>query len=270
MAIGYSLHIGINRVDESVYHSKYDTLTTPENDANYYHSLASSKGYVAELLRSQEAKADDFINRLKSYALDMIEGDRLFISYSGHGTRVPDLDGDEESGKDQAMVFYDRLLIDDELKKCWSRFNSGVKIFMLTDSCYNGTVSRYLIALKNLERNDPAIFETMKQEKSKLLGDFRRSLTEEVTAPGELLPAASCALIHIAAAQDDQQAEQGEGSTSDFTTSVKDLVEQGFQGSYKEFFNNMVTRMPFWQKPNWDTLAGVTDTDFENSPFLAI
>lgn len=61
MAIGYSLNIGINRVDESVYHSKYDTLTIPENDANYYHSLAGSKGYVAELLRSQEAKADDFI-----------------------------------------------------------------------------------------------------------------------------------------------------------------------------------------------------------------
>lgn len=66
----------------------------------------------------------------------------LIIHYSGHGTSIKDVDGDEASGQDQAIVPLDYaragFISDDEL------FNTiqGAKcrVLMFFDSCHSGTV----------------------------------------------------------------------------------------------------------------------------------
>ena len=47
----------------------------------------------------------------------MQAGDRLFFHFSGHGSTIPDDDGDEVSGLDQCLVPLDaaRPIRDDEL-----------------------------------------------------------------------------------------------------------------------------------------------------------
>jgi hypothetical protein len=87
----------------------------------------------------KDATSNNLLDNLKDYSNRLQSGDFCFISYSGHGTRVKDLNGDETDGFDEALVLYDKLFIDDEFQLCWAKFNQGFKIFFINDSCYNGT-----------------------------------------------------------------------------------------------------------------------------------
>ena len=67
----------------------------------------------------------------------------FLLTYSGHGSQVPDKNGDEtEDGYDETWVLYDRQLVDDELYALWSKFAAGVRIVVLSDSCHSGTAIR--------------------------------------------------------------------------------------------------------------------------------
>lgn len=78
----------------------------------------------------------------------------IFV-YSGHGTRVPDLDGDEarqHSGTtyDQAIVpvDYNRagFIIDDELGAIYSTFPPASRVIAHLDSCFSAKSERGLLA----------------------------------------------------------------------------------------------------------------------------
>lgn len=86
-------------------------------------------------------------------------GDRVFLAYSGHGTRVPDASGDEQKdGMDEALAAYDvrprepvrkgkpvipesGYILDDEISR-WIADLHGRQVVMLFDSCHSGTISR--------------------------------------------------------------------------------------------------------------------------------
>jgi len=71
-------------------------------------------------------------------------GDTLMFHYSGHGSQVPDLNGDEEDGYDETICPIDFMtngqIIDDEIHEIISKVPAGVKFFMLSDSCHSGTI----------------------------------------------------------------------------------------------------------------------------------
>lgn len=75
-------------------------------------------------------------------------GEKLFLHYSGHGSQVPDLNGDEEDGKDETLVPIDfdwehpeTHITDDELRKVFNKLPSGVELTVLFDCCHSGTLS---------------------------------------------------------------------------------------------------------------------------------
>lgn len=72
-------------------------------------------------------------------------GDSLFFHYSGHGTRVPDLDGDEADGFDEAIVPLDfktaDMLIDDVVNvELVSKLCRGCRMTIIMDCCHSGSV----------------------------------------------------------------------------------------------------------------------------------
>ena len=70
-------------------------------------------------------------------------GDIFFVTYSGHGGQVPDLnDEDETDGSDETWLAYDRQIVDDELYELWAKFKPGVRILVLSDSCHSGSVNK--------------------------------------------------------------------------------------------------------------------------------
>ncbi len=75
-------------------------------------------------------------------------GDRVLFYYSGHGSILPDNDGDELDDKhDETIVAYDAnrqgmgQIRDDQFSR-WIADLAGRRIVMIFDSCHSGTISR--------------------------------------------------------------------------------------------------------------------------------
>jgi hypothetical protein len=75
-------------------------------------------------------------------------GDIAVLTFSGHGTYVPDKDNDEEDSYDEALCAHDimnkQFLTDDELWSIFKKKKRGSKIIFISDSCHSGTVARDL------------------------------------------------------------------------------------------------------------------------------
>lgn len=75
-------------------------------------------------------------------------GDRIFLYYSGHGSYLPDDDGDEKGDQyDETIVPFDATLrgngmIRDDQFARWIADLEGRRIVMIFDSCHSGTISR--------------------------------------------------------------------------------------------------------------------------------
>ncbi|CAD7951979.1 unnamed protein product [Amoebophrya sp. A25] len=78
-----------------------------------------------------------------------VSGDVFIFFYSGHGLNVPDKDGDEADGEDEAFATPDRegdlteddVFIDDDFARLLERsIPAGVKILVITDCCHSGSI----------------------------------------------------------------------------------------------------------------------------------
>ncbi|RJE21388.1 hypothetical protein PHISCL_06258 [Aspergillus sclerotialis] len=70
--------------------------------------------------------------------------DSLFIHFSGHGGRTPDLDGDEDDGYDDVIYPVDYRvaghIVDDDMHAIMVRpLRPGVRLTAIFDSCHSGT-----------------------------------------------------------------------------------------------------------------------------------
>jgi len=79
--------------------------------------------------------------------------DHLVFSFSSHGTRVPDRDGDEPDRTDEALAAYDirqdgdnwaaeTIIVDDELQLLFADVPDGVLVEVFLDTCHSGTALR--------------------------------------------------------------------------------------------------------------------------------
>jgi hypothetical protein len=139
---GISLHIGLNRIDTSMYPPGIPVLSGCVNDAKDMKAIAERNGYAASTLFDLEATADAVTARIRDAADRLRDGDIFFLTYSGHGGQFDDPTGEEADGRDETWVLADRQVLDDELAALWTRFRAGVRIFVLSDSCHSGTVVR--------------------------------------------------------------------------------------------------------------------------------
>lgn len=115
-------------------------------DANDWTALLRGQGYeVAQVLDSDATKST-----VVSYLRGMVDaarfGDRIVATYSGHGSWMPDADGDEADRRDECLVLHDfrtgGLLTDDELNAIFAARRFGVRVVVISDSCHSGTLHR--------------------------------------------------------------------------------------------------------------------------------
>lgn len=147
-----SIHIGLNYVDPNAYGGWDGELAGCINDARDMQAIAESLGYTSTRLIDSEATSHRVISEIGQVADELAGGDILFLSYSGHGGQVDDVNGDEEDIYDETWCLWDRELVDDELYCLWSRFRPGVRIVVLSDSCHSGTAVRMLRTVEDLSR----------------------------------------------------------------------------------------------------------------------
>lgn len=114
------------------------------NDAEDWALLLSGLGY--NCMTMTEVTKDAFLAALSDLVAQTGWGDRLVLTYSGHGTWIPDSSGDESDGRDEAIVMTDYqhggIVTDDELQRVFSTKRSGAGILVLSDSCFSGTVNK--------------------------------------------------------------------------------------------------------------------------------
>ena len=154
---GRALLVGINRYQQPW------VPPTPgaEEDATETSKFIKEKyGFLdseIQVLLGKEATAANIVQEFRRWLIEGTEpGDRVFFLYSGHGSRVPDDNGDEEDGYDEVLAPYDVNLPDDP-KLQGTTFDhiirddligqliaqlSGRHVVMVFDSCHSGTISR--------------------------------------------------------------------------------------------------------------------------------
>jgi hypothetical protein len=268
----YSLHIGLNTVDSTKFEGKYDKLNNAEHDANYFTEYAQSRGFETSKLIGKQATSSSFFSEITRIKNKMNEKDLLFLSFSGHGTRVKDLNSDEEEGDgyDEALVFFDRIVIDDELRNIWESFRANSRIFFLTDSCYNGKVSRLFELWSNNFSTDLSkrIFRGVDIENSEI--DILNNI--EFYSGIKLFHNSNnndeYSLIHIASCQNNQLADDGDeaNKTSYFTEVFKEVIDkEKFSGTYRKLYEKLSDNMPPWQSPDWDNHNESQPNNFETT-----
>jgi hypothetical protein len=73
-----------------------------------------------------------------------LPGDIIYVHYSGHGSYVPDVHGDEVDGYDETLYLYDGNLLDDELNAICKTIPLGVHVSFGMDCCFSGSNTRLL------------------------------------------------------------------------------------------------------------------------------
>lgn len=279
MAKGISIHIGLNTVDPAHYNGWDGQLQACEYDAKDMQAIAEGKGFESTIMLSKEATAEAVTEAIQQAAGELDKGDLLFLTYSGHGGQVPDTNSDEKGdGNDETWVLYDRQLVDDELFSLWAGFDPGVRIFVLSDSCHSGTVTRDLFDALVPQIVEKGMVDTPEPRTKDLPRDVQdatyranedlyRQIQSSNKSGGEVDVSAS--VILISGCQDNQLSLDGDRNGL-FTQTLLGVWDDGsWEGGHRRFWTAIEAKMPPTQSPNFFR-TGVPDRAFQRQTPLTI
>lgn len=271
---GYSLHIGLNSVNPSHYGGWSGPLKACEADANDMQKIAQSQGYtkITKLLTAQGTRAG-VINTLNSYATKLVAGDILFVSYSGHGGQIPDYSGEEADNKDETWCLYDGQMTDDELKLQWNKFAKGVRIFVLSDSCHSGTVTRDAL-VREAAKNNLGTPRAMPSEIALKTYRDNKATYDKIQAAVAtsgiqyVLPSDVHPNVRLISGCQDNQVSYDGTFNGLFTANLLKAWNNGaFVGNYTQFFSKIMTFMPSYQSPNHYVIGNTVSGFGQEKPF---
>ena len=261
MAVGISLHIGLNRVDPDQYEGWDGQLSACEADARDMAALAKKQGFKSTtLLLTKAATAEAVSNAILGAAKALKSGDLFFLTYSGHGGQVDDTNGDEKDRMDETWVCYDRQFIDDELYELWGKFKSGVRIIVLSDSCHSGTVLRNIPAFISGGPRIRAMPTAVARKVQKAHAKLYKKIQDE--HPAAETTKVNASVLLISGCMDNQTSRDG-ARNGLFTGTLKKVWNGGkFKGGYRKLRDMVVSKMPPDQTPNY-YFVGDTNPKFE-------
>jgi metacaspase-1 len=278
MARGMSLHIGLNRVDPNHYDGWDGALAACEFDARDMEAIAKRSGFATRTLMTAEATADAVLTAISDAADELSAGDLFFCSYSGHGGQVPDRNDEREADRsDETWVAYDRQIVDDELYVQWGRFAPGVRIFVVSDSCHSGSVTRRIddpdvpdpVSTRDKAAAESPRYRAMPRDV--MIATYRTSadMYDEIQrrVPGAEQADPKATVLLISGCRDDQLSLDG-FSNGLFTENLLAVWNDGaWEGGYPEFRETIRARMPDRQQPDYYPV-GAPNPVFENEkPF---
>ena len=279
---GSSLHIGLNRVDPTHYVGWKGELVACENDARDMETIAKGQGFATQSLLTKAATSTALLDAIEKAAKGLVEDDFFLLTYSGHGGQINDVNNDEPDGLDETWVLYDRELVDDELHEMWSRFRPGVRVFVLSDSCHSGTMTKSMFLnpapfRPHLETRvrastgpnlrpkflPPDVQSKIYKERATLYDAIRQKTPRREKVNVE------CGVILISACQDNQVAMDGTKNGL-FTEALLKVWDNGrFRGGYHHFRTEIAGFLPPTQSPKY-TIVGHRERAFEHQGPFAI
>lgn len=270
MAIGISLHIGVNQAEPAFNVTK---LKGCVNDADIMSRIAVSRGFWAKRLVDEEATFDRVKEAILWAASILTAGDIFFFTFAGHGSFMsPDVVLDEDDFKDETILLHDCLLIDNYLRRIlWTQFAEGVRILGIADSCHSGSVLLALapatipgipvvtglagdlsvggVALDGVNVLSPVVGAPVRgltrDDRERIVGlrtEIHEKLRNEVLATVDNTIKAQ--ILSLSACEDNQEAVDGDPHGA-FTNALLQVWDDAnFSGTYTDFIQKIQAKFP--------------------------
>lgn len=141
------------------YKNPKNNLTGIQIDVDSFKQSVLRLGVSAKniaVLMNEEATEANINHMFATFLQDVGPNDKVYVYFSGHGSQISDVDGDEEDNLDEFLVTYEfdhrgnqpGALTDDEFHKLLTSVPSN-QVFAFIDACHSGTISRN-VALTNM------------------------------------------------------------------------------------------------------------------------
>jgi metacaspase-1 len=272
---GLSLHVGLNNIDPAHYGGSDGRLEACVNDAEAMEKLALAQGFkVLGVLRDAQGTRQAVKDAFTQAAATLKSGDIFLFTYSGHGSFVPDENGDEPDKADETWCLYDGMLVDDEVYLMWQAFAPGVRIFVLLDCCHSGSAIKDFMSF-------PAGGQAVKKARARALPPSiakktwmtNRAIYKAISdataaaAPGTPAKDPACTVTLISGCQDDQVSID-DWPNGAFTAQVLAAWNDGaFQGTLADFHTQITAAMSSDQQPNLYTVGAANPVFAGQRPF---
>ena len=152
-AVDKVLLIGVSEYQSK----KINNLPGISLDLNMMHKTVQRLGFDQQNIQSLEKKQATYANIKQKITgwltRNVYANDRVLIYFSGHGSRIPDINGDEADKMDEVLVPYDarikrvagenyntleRVILDDDLSQWLAKIPSK-SVYVFVDACNSGT-----------------------------------------------------------------------------------------------------------------------------------
>jgi len=141
-----SVHMLINALD---YKKTQNPLTCTIDATNIQELVAACNISDVDVMLNEECTKGNVEARMRQVGSRCNPGDTFVFYYSGHGTNIKDLSGDEADGTDEAYCFVtpdgqitlESCMIDDDFAKIiTSAIPDSCTVLVLSDCCHSGTI----------------------------------------------------------------------------------------------------------------------------------
>ncbi len=260
MAKVRSLHIGLNAVDPASYGAPFELMAC-EADARDMARIAKARGAKTKSLLTEKATCDAVLKAIATASSDLESGDLFFLTYSGHGGQVQDVNRDEKDDQlDETWCLFDSQLRDDDINTALASFAEGVRILMLSDSCHSGTVSRGIALERDEKVNADAAAKRLPLDATKR--EFAQHANEYMAREFVPLSEVKATGVLISGCRDNQTSQDGDVNGA-FTAAFLSAWEDGdFKGDHSELHAAVVKilkEQDYEQVPNLQTVAKEDD-----------
>lgn len=253
-----ALCIGINRYGGG------NDLDKCVNDANDWASLLEFKGFKTSKLLDKEASGRNIRGEMGELISSAQEDDSLFFTFSGHGSFIPDLDGDEADGSDEVLCGADcitdrfGLVVDDEIHKIMKSKKPGVRIVFISDSCHSGTVSRFMSFPWEETTRGKVRFMSPVEFIGNLEIPPPQSRRTNFTKGFKLLQTTAPCLL-ISGCQDAEYSYEGKKNGAFTAAAIYALKKMNPTSTYGDWYNSIREMLPSQQFPQTPNMVGTKE-----------
>ena len=154
------------------------------NDANAFNAVITTRGFndaqaMADVLKLRGFTSNTLLNANKAPILAALNGmvdsaipgnnDKFIFFFSGHGSQVRDVSGDEADGWDEVIcpIDWPQYISDDDLRAIFARLPSDATLDVFMDCCHSGTGTRDVNQIGTIRALPPIVGKKSRKAKAK-------------------------------------------------------------------------------------------------------
>lgn len=220
--------VGLTAVDPASYSGWAGDCPGCDMDVKRMYDLCSKQGFSSTKLYNSEATWINIKTAIVKSTKEFTKDDLLVVSFSGHGGQEKDLNGDETSGYDSTLCFWDGQVLDDKVMDFISTL-PVMRIVIIADQCHSESNFRAYVR---------------KVANKITFGKYGKLKGKRITKPssyaGQIIEFSGCKEMSYS---------YGDNSGGVWTSALSETFKSSL--SWFEWFNSAKAKMTANQEPVW-------------------